>query len=230
MKARLKWAVPVALVCGAVATLLLRTPNDGAQYAGRDLTEWVREAESSRRKLGQPDPAAQEAILSILTNHCDAVLRRIGVPTWLEQQKVHLRYDLPPSISRLRFVAWVLADSARQERRGHAHWAFAFSRPAVKVVVAQLEQFSSPTNSLSRQAVDALGPIATAEAENALMRVLTNRAHPYRLEAMYCFRAFGYYSEQVKGTMTALLSDPDPDVRSEAEGAVAYYNQSQTGK
>ncbi len=230
MKAKLKWAIPVALACGAVALLLLRTPSDAAQYAGRDLTEWVREAESSRRKFGKPDPAAQEAILSILTNHCDAVLRRMRHPTKLEQQKVHLRSDLPPSIKQLRFVAWLLEDSGGEKRRNAAAWAFAFSRPAVKVVVAQLEQFGSPTNSLSRQAVDALGPIGTSEAEDALLRVLNNRAHPYRVEAIYCFIAFGYYSEQVKGTMSGLLTDPDPDVRGAAEGAAAYYDKSQTGK
>ncbi len=229
MTAKLKWAVAVALACGAVAPLLLRTPNDGAQYAGRDLTHWVRDAESSRRKLGKPDPAAQEAILSILTNHCDAVLRRISKPRVFEQKKAHLRASLPNPLAGLRFVRWLLGRSAKAERSYWATVAFAFSGPDVKTVVAQLEQFSSPTNSLSRQAVDALGPIGTPEAEDALVRVLTSPAHPHRLDAMYCLRAFGYSSAQVKRTMTGLLNDADPDVRVEAQSALAYF-KSQPGK
>ncbi len=206
MSAKLKWAVPVALTCGLVAFLLLRTP-DGAQYAGRDLNYWVAEA---------PRSEAQGPILNILTNHCEAVLRRMrSEPRYFERKRLQLYRALPVRLTGLRPVAWLFGASAQKKDQYCAGVAFILSTPAADIVADQLRRFSSPTNPLCAEAILAMTKIGP-EAFEALEQTATNRAHPWRRAAIWGLASARMDPEHAQRVLTPLLSDPDARVRREA--------------
>jgi len=204
----------------ALAGLLCWPEPDPLYYKGRSLDEWVRAWGEGGQDA--PSPEVRQALLHFVSNSLPELVSSLGYDSAPKRKRRDTRLaSLPMFLRRSPLILPFIRQDPGLTRASDAQIALGLAGSNAVAAIPGLTALMARTNSeeVTARAASALGRIGPA-AVPALVSVVTNRSHPFRVHAAKALAGMPSIPVEAVTALDFALGDPDWLVRTYATNAL----------